>query len=134
MTTTVTIENQRTGSNSTIASEMCRFTGRMFDNPKWMAVHAIVSMMEAHIDLCADYNLSVQDIEGNLSPEAVRDAAREMTKDWIRDLETEVLAAISDPEFFRSEIVKLTLEREKAGTYVLGDADVKMHFDFKHKR
>lgn len=134
MTTTVKIDNQYPGSSSTIVSEMCKHTSRTFDNPKWIAVHALVSMMEAHIELCADYNLSVQDIEGNLSTESVRVAAREMVKDWIGDLEAEVLNAINDPEFFRSEIVKLTLDRDKAGTYSLGDADVKMGFDFKGTR
>lgn len=134
MSVIIKVENQINGSDQLPAAEMARRTQRVFDNPKFAAVWAMESMMEAHIEMAADYTMTTAEIETNLSAEHARMSAREFMADMLDDFRIAVMAAIDDPEFCKVELKQLILDRNADGTYAMSDADVRMDFDFKGKR
>lgn len=106
----------------------------IFNNPKLVAAHMMQSMLEGHIEMCADYTLSTDEIEANLAAEHLRLATADMFADYIEELRDAVHAAILDPEFCKTNIKSITMNRNTDGSYAMDDAVVDLTFDFKHKR
>lgn len=134
MTVNLKIENQPNGTDQTPASMVPKTVMKVFDNPKLVAVWMMTSMLEGHIDMCADYKMTTPEIENLLSAQALRDCTRDMFADYIHDLKTEVDKAIADPEFCKAVIKTMTMARNDDGTYALDDAVVDVTFDFKGSR
>lgn len=131
MSITTAFVNQADEFNPAQAS---RVVSQIFSNPKLVAAYMMQSMMEGHIDMCSDYTLTTDEIESNLSDQAMRECTASMFADYIHDLQTAVDKAIADPDFCKTEIKSITLNRNPNGTYAMDDADVKMTFDFQGKR
>ena len=115
-------------------AQASKWITHIFGNPKLVAAYMMQSMMEGHIDMCADYTLTTDEIESNLSAQAMRECTAAMFDDYMNDLKTSVAEAMADPEFCKTQIYSITLNRNDNGTYAMEDADVRMVFDFKNKR
>lgn len=115
-------------------AQMNKWVSHIFSNPKLVAAYMMTSMMEGHIDMCADYTLTTDEIESNLSDQAMRECTAAMFEDYITELRDSVYSAMADVNFCKTQIKSLTMTRNDNGTYAMEDADVKMTFDFQNKR
>jgi hypothetical protein len=58
MTVNLKIENQPIGSDQTPSHMVSKTVMKVFDNPKLVAAWMMLSMLEGHIDMCADYKMT----------------------------------------------------------------------------
>ena len=115
-------------------AQMNKWVAHIFSNPKLVAAYMMQSMMEGHIDMCADYTLTTDEIESNLSDQAMRECTAAMFEDYITELRDSVYSAMADVNFCKTQIKSITMTRNDNGKYAMEDADVKMTFDFQNKR
>jgi hypothetical protein len=135
MSVTISVTNTYNTADMMPVSEITRRVMKFIDNPKLTAVWAMVSTMEAHIDMTADNTCFTPiDVEQNLAVESVRDVAKEMLREVLADFQAAAIEAIDDLQFCKTELKQVTLDRNADGTYALNDADVQMSFDFQNKR
>jgi hypothetical protein len=134
MTVNLKIENQPIGSDQTPAHMVSKTVMKVFDNPKLVAAWMMLSMLEGHIDMCADYKMTTDEVENLLSAQALRECTKDMFNDYIDDLRASVNEVIADPEFCKTAIKSMTMARNDDGTYALDDAVVDLTFDFKGTR
>ena len=115
-------------------AQMSKWVSHIFSNPKLVAAYMMQSMMEGHIDMCADYTLTTDEIESNLSDQAMRECTAAMFEDYITELRDSVYSAMADVNFCKTQIKSIVMTRDDNGKYAMEDADVKMTFDFQNKR